>query len=62
VYKDRVRQRFRRIAGPSYNKRGHNKRLINNEDKTFYLHINFTEDIKLLIYKKTFIAMANLIL
>jgi hypothetical protein len=33
VYKDRVRRRFRRIAGPLYNKEGHNKCLINNEDR-----------------------------
>jgi hypothetical protein len=62
VYKDRVRRRFRGIAGPSYNKRGHNKRLINNEDKALYLYIDFAENIGLLIREKTFIAAANLIL
>jgi hypothetical protein len=62
VYKDRVRRRFRRVAGPSYNKRGHNKRLTNNKNKAFYLYIDFAEDIDLLIREKTLIAAVNLIL
>jgi hypothetical protein len=62
VHKDRVRRRFRGIAGPSYNKGGHNKRLINNEDKALYLYINFAEDIGLLIREKTLIAAVNSIL
>jgi hypothetical protein len=62
VHKDRVRRRFRRIAGPSYNKGGYNKRLINNEDKALYLYIDFAEDIGRSIREKTFMAVANLIL
>jgi hypothetical protein len=62
VYKNRVRRRFRGIAGPLYNKGGHNKHLINNEDKALYLYINFVEDIDLLIREKTLMTAVNLIL
>jgi hypothetical protein len=62
VYKDRIRRRFRGIAGPLYNKEGHNKRLINNKNKAFYLYINFAKNIDLLIREKTLIAAVNLIL
>jgi hypothetical protein len=62
VHKDRVRRRFRGIAGPSYNKGGHNKRLTNDEDETICLYINFAENIGLLIHEKTLVAAANSIL
>jgi hypothetical protein len=62
VHKDRVRRRFRGIAGPSYNKGGHNKRLTNDEDKALCLYIDFAEDIGLPIREKTLMAAANSIL
>jgi hypothetical protein len=62
VHKDRVRRRFRGIAGPSHNKGGHNKRLTNDEDKALCLYINFAEDIGLLIREKTLVTAANSIL
>lgn len=62
VHKDRIRRRFRGIAGPSYNKGGHNKRLTDDEDKALCLYINFAEEIGLPIREKTLVVAANAIL